>query len=112
MQVRRWRSENRVQHIPVGTGDQRRAAFEALKRRGMMASRFRSSRVDAQGTTTGDDSALIELGGRFEEITALVQTLYDPAEPDNRFEEIEATLARFRANRICDHDNAGLHPYF
>ena len=71
-----------------------RSAFEALKRRGMMASRFRSSRVDAQGTTTGDDSALIELGRRFKEITALVQTLYDPAESDNRFEEIEATLAR------------------
>ena len=50
--------------------------------------------ADAQGRTTGDDSVLIELGRRFEEITALVQTLYDPTEPDSHLEEIEATLAR------------------
>jgi hypothetical protein len=50
--------------------------------------------ADAQGRTTGDDSVLIELGRRFEEINALVQTLYDPADPDSHLEEIEATLAR------------------
>jgi hypothetical protein len=52
------------------------------------------SHGDAQGRTTGDDSVLTELGRRFEEITALVQTLYDPAEPDSHLEEIEAALAR------------------
>jgi hypothetical protein len=52
------------------------------------------NRADAQGRTTGDDSVLIELGRRFEEITALVQTLYDPTEADSHLEEIEATLAR------------------
>jgi hypothetical protein len=37
---------------------------------------------------------LIELGRRFEVIAAAVQILYDTAERDNDFEEIEATLAR------------------
>jgi hypothetical protein len=53
-----------------------------------------SSRADLRGETTGDDSALIALGKQFEEVSAEVRTLSNPAEPDSRLERIEAALAR------------------
>ena len=54
----------------------------------------RSSHADLRGETTDDDSVLIALGNQFEEAAAEVQRLYNPAEPDNRLEQIEAALAR------------------
>jgi hypothetical protein len=54
----------------------------------------RSSHADLRGEATDDDSVLIALGNQFEEAAAEVQRLYNPAEPDNRLEQIEAALAR------------------
>jgi len=56
-----------------------------------------SSNAELRGITTGDDSALTALGKQFEEITAKIQTLYNPAEPDGHLEQIEATLARLKS---------------
>jgi hypothetical protein len=68
---------------------------EAQKAASDLAS-FPSDHADAQAKATGDDAALIELGRRFEELFAVVQTLYDPAESDRHLGEIEATLARLK----------------
>jgi hypothetical protein len=55
---------------------------------------LRSNHADLRGETTDDDLALMALGKQFEEVAAEVQTLYNPAEPNGRLEQIEATLAR------------------
>jgi hypothetical protein len=44
--------------------------------------------------SSNDDSALIALGQRFEEILAEVRVLYSASEPEGCVEELEATLAR------------------
>jgi hypothetical protein len=53
-----------------------------------------SSNPHPEGIAADDDSALIELGERFDAVVAEVEILYNRTEPGGSVDELEATLGR------------------
>ena len=53
-----------------------------------------SSNPHPEGLAADDDSALIELGERFDAVVAEVEILYNQTKPDSFVDELEATLGR------------------